>query len=350
MKKYLNQLAACVLLISTTACQQQQETTGTDTPPTFEHNLAGKTPWISGTVDAAEDKFTFAVISDLNGGERAGVFDVAVAQLNLLRPEFIVSVGDLIDGGTTDRVTFTREFDSFDARAAKLHAPLVRIGGNHDLSHPKMREFWAERYGPRYSHFIYKDVLFLFLDSEDYAEDRMVEIFTARDNAIKLLDAGETEKAQAGPYYQMQERVSGHIGTDQAAYFSKVIKDNPGVRWTFLFMHKPVWMNEDRDAYKEIALALDGRPYTLLNGHFHELQHHERGGRDHIILGTTGGSQNANSTSSFDHLTLVTVDTKEPAIAHIRLDGIMGKTGQIPAGGAALCFEAAKCKKPEATP
>lgn len=325
----------------------------TDQLPAFEHNVGKPAPWDSMPVDAASDKFTFAIISDLNGGEREGIFSVAAAQLAILRPEFVVSVGDLIDGGTTDREDFKREFDWFDERAAVMGVPLVRVGGNHDMTHPEVRKHWAERYGPRYSHFVYRGVLFLFMDSEDFTDKRMTEIFDARVAAIKLHDAGEDEAARAGEYYQMRERMTGKIGDEQAAYFTRAIAENPDVRWTFLFMHKPAWMNDGWDAYGQIETALADRPYTLLNGHFHEMQYHTRAGRDHIILGTTGGGQNANSASSFDHVTLVTVGGKggdEPAITHLRLDGILDKTGQIPAGGGAMCFEAAKCNKPEAAP
>lgn len=291
------------------------------------------------------DGFTFAIVSDLNGGEREGVFAVAAAQLALLKPAFVISVGDMIDGGTTDPDVFNREFDSFDQRASVIGSPLVHVGGNHDLTHPKMRDFWRARYGPTYSHFKFRDVLFLFLDSEDYTEDRMIDIFEARAEAIRLFDEGREAEARAGAYFQMPEGVSGHIGAQQADYFRKVLAEHPDVRWTFLFMHKPAWMNEDSDSYSVIEQALSDRPYTLFNGHFHEMQYHLRNNRDHIILATTGGSQNASSEASFDHVTLVTVKGDTPSIAHLRLDGILNKTGEIPAGGAALCFEAAKCAK-----
>lgn len=331
------------------ACSQEQD----GTPPTFEHGVSGATPWGDAAVDVADDKFTFAIISDLNGSEREGVFAVAAEQIALLRPEFVVSVGDLIDGGTTDKQDFEREFDWFDKRAAVMGVPLVRVGGNHDLTHPEVRKHWADRYGPRYSHFVYRDVLFLFMDSEDFSDDRMREIFDARIAAIKLHDEGKHEAALAGEYYQMRERTTGKIGEEQAAYFTRVIAENPDVRWTFVFMHKPAWMNDGWDAYAQIEAALANRPYTVINGHFHEMQYHTRAERDHIILGTTGGGQNPNSSHSFDHVTLVTIGGKggdTPAIAHLRLDGILDKTGTIPAGGSALCFEAARCAKPAVEP
>ncbi len=344
-----NKLLAAILVGLLAACSEGQDTAS----PEFEHTVEGATPWISNAVDAADDKFTFAIISDLNGGEREGVFSVAAEQIALLRPEFVISVGDLVDGGTTDKHTFEQEFDWFDERAAVMGVPLVRVGGNHDLTHPEVRQHWADRYGPRYSHFVYRDILFLFMDSEDFSEERMREIFDARVEAIRLFDEGKGEEARAGAYYQMRERRTGKIGAEQAAYFTRAIAENPDVRWTFVFMHKPAWMNDGWDAYAQVEAALADRPYTVINGHFHEMQYHTRAGRDHIILGTTGGSQNPNSDSSFDHVTLITIggnggDT--PAIAHLRLDGILDKTGILPAGGTTMCFEAAKCNKPEATP
>ena len=44
------------------------------------------------------DDFQFAVIGDRAGGYRPGVFPVAVDLLNLLQPEFVLSVGDFIEG------------------------------------------------------------------------------------------------------------------------------------------------------------------------------------------------------------------------------------------------------------
>lgn len=312
--------------------------------PDFVHDVGdGPAPWSHDRFDESAGKFTFAVISDLNGGERAGVFEVAVAQLALLRPEFVVTVGDLIDGGTEDTEKLTREWRDFDARAAEMPAPIVHVGGNHDLTNVAMRDFWARRYGPRYSHFVFKNVLFLLLDSEDYGEERMREIYLARIEAIEILEGDEPEKAAETAYFNMPERLTGEIGDAQASYFEDILARNPDVHWSFLFMHKPVWLREDSHGLARIETALGDRPYTVFNGHYHNFSHQERDGRDYIMLGTTGGSQRADLDGAFDHITLVTVAEGAPSIAHLRLDGILDKTGRIPANGETLCFQASKC-------
>ena len=316
----------------------------TETPPIFQHEIPeGPKPWLHDRFDNKSDQFTFAIITDLNGGERPGIFEVAVAQLNLLRPEFILSVGDLIDGGTEDLNQLQKEWDSFDERANKAVSPLFHVGGNHDLTNVVMRDFWSKRYGPRYYHFVYKDVLFLMMDSEDYNEKRMQEIYEARAEAIKVLDGPEPEKAKEMLYFQMPERQHGEISDAQSSYFEEVLNRYPEVRWTFILMHKPVWKREDVGGLGRVEAALGERPFTVINGHFHTYSHTEKNEQDYIMLGTTGGGQNPDNEMAFDHVTLVTMIDEGPSIANLRLDGILDKTAKIPVGGEKLCFQASEC-------
>ena len=314
-------------------------------PPAFQHSFNNRpTPWTHNRFDNVEDKFTFAIFSDLNGGERDKVFEIAVAQLSLLRPELILSVGDLINGGTENRETLRQEWGSFDERASQAMAPVFYVGGNHDLTNQTMRDVWTERYGARYYHFVYRNVLFLALDSEDYSDERMREIYLARAAYLEARDRVESEQAQATEYIKMPERRTGEIGKEQSEYFLKAITDYPDVDWTFLFIHKPVWLRDDEPEFSAIESALSNRPYTLFNGHFHTYSHTVKNGRDYIMLGTTGGAQGENNDMAFDHVTLVTMTRDGPTIGNVRLDGILDKTGHIPAGGNNLCFQASKCK------
>lgn len=337
MLKFITQFTVMFITVFGLMAFQDNDFTHDLTPP--------PSPWLEKKFDNGADKFTFAIFSDLNGGEREGVFNVGAAQLRLLRPELIVSIGDLIDGGTEDETQLKKEWDSFDKRAEAAGAPIFRVGGNHDLTNVKMREVWAKRYGPRYYHFVYKDTLFLILDSEDFTEKRMREVYLARAEAIKIIDFNNPGPWYASEYYNMIERTRGEISAGQSAYFEKVLADNPDVKWTFLFMHKPTWLREDGKGMDRIEAALQGRNYTVFNGHEHTFRYTERKGMDYIMLGTTGGSQNPNSDKAFDHLTLINMDDTGPTISHIRMDGLLDKTGNIPAGGNDLCYQASKCRK-----
>ncbi|MGB5700515.1 metallophosphoesterase family protein [Muriicola sp.] len=325
-------LSVVVLLFM--SCRTNEKPT-----PVFEHDLTdGPTPWTSDVFEMEEKDFTFAIISDLNGGEREGIYSTAVEQLNMLDPTFVLSVGDLIDGGTEDTLQLEKEWDSFDKRTSKLHMPFFYLGGNHDLTNPRMREFWKDRFGPRYYYFVYEDVLFLMMDSEDFEEQRMMEIYKARAEALKIIN-GEIEGVyEESDYYKMPERRLGAMSNAQLGYFKSVLEKYPEVRWTFVLMHKPLWMREDDKGLGKLEALLSARPYTVINGHFHSFSHQVRNGRNYTMLGTTGGSQQESDSLAFDHITLVRL-TNPPTITHLKMEGILNEMGNIPEGSTQLSKE-----------
>jgi len=323
---------------------------GVDPPPIpvaqadFVSGIVGPAqPWTPKDFDAAEDKFTFAVFSDLTGGEREGIFAVAAEQLRLLRPEFIIGVGDLIEGGTENREQLGSEWDAFDSLANRTVGPLFHVGGNHDLINPMQWEVWEERYGRRYYYFVYKDVLFLVLDTEDNSPERQQEIHQARVEALEDVAVDGWDTFNESEYSKMHESHTGTISAAQAEYFVQLIAEHPGVRWTFLFMHKPAWLAEGERNFLAIEDALAGRQYTVFNGHNHDYVYRSRRGRDYIQLGTTGGVQLSGKARAVDHLTLVTVSGSGVDIANIEMAGIFDKTGHLPLNGDELCFEASVC-------
>ena len=310
----------------------------------FRHAIEGTKPWTHENFDNGGDKFTFGIFADLTGGEREGVFSVAVEQLNLLRPELIVNVGDLIDGGSDDDAELNRQWDSFDERALRTRAPIFYAGGNHDLTGEVSREVWKERLGPRYYHFVYKNVLFLVLDTEDHTAERMRDIEQIRLAGLEIYKTEGPEAFATSEYANLPERISGNIGPEQSAYFTQAIADNPDVRWTFLLMHKPAWEKEGETTFAAMETALAERPYTVFYGHTHIFGYLERHGRDYINLATTGGAffpegRRSTDQRSMDQVVLVTVDDDEVSIANLLMEGILDKTGKIPLNGEELDFE-----------
>ena len=316
-------------ILSVIGCKQGAQTIEAPAAK-FQHDVtSGAKPWTGETFETTEGDFTFAIISDLNGGEREGVYATAVEQLNMLDPTFVLSVGDLIDGGTEDTLQLKKEWDSFDERTAKLNMPFFHLGGNHDLTNPVMREFWKNRFGPRYYHFVYENVLFLMMDSEDYEEKRMIEIYNARAKALKIIDGEIEGKYEDSEYYHMPERRIGGMSKAQLDYFTEVLKDNPDVKWTFVLMHKPLWMREDEKGLGPLEDVLADREYTVINGHFHSFSNQMRKGHSYTIVGTTGGSQNPQDSMAFDHVSLVRM-AKKPVITHLKMEGILNEQGEVP--------------------
>ncbi|MBT8100887.1 MAG: metallophosphoesterase [Gammaproteobacteria bacterium] len=314
-----------------------------DVPALRQDVASAATPWTHESFDDAAHKFTFAVFSDLTGGERPRVFEIAVAQLNLLRPELVINVGDLIEGASGDHDELHAEWDSFDERTGNAKAPVFYVGGNHDLTGEPLQQVWQQRYGRRYYYFVYKNVLFLVLDTEDNTPERSAEIFRARNESFEIVAEKGWDAFDDTDYGRMPERKFGTISAKQSQYFVNVIAENPGVRWTFIFVHKPAWERDNEMHFAAIENALSNRPYTVFNGHEHVYEYAERHGRDYIQLATTGGVQFPDRGLSADQVTLVTVDDHGVDIANLLLSGILDKTGHIPLDGNDVCFDAGRC-------
>ncbi|EAQ98101.1 metallophosphoesterase family protein [Congregibacter litoralis] len=335
----VKKLPVIIMVLLLTACGSTVKEPG----GSFEHAInTGPYPWTKSTPSYDDDTLRFAVFSDLTGGEREDVFNVAVAQMNLLRPELIVNVGDLIEG-SENRGEIDRQWQSFDERAGKADAPVLYTGGNHDLLDGVLREAWEERNGPRYYHVRYRDVLFLIFDTEDHSLERLEEIAQLRLDAIEVANSSGWDAFAKTEYANLPEDETGMISTAQADYMRNAIANHEDVRWTFLLMHKAPWANDDMASWQSVEDALKDRPYTVFHGHRHNYQLETRQGRDYIRLATTGGVFLPDAGLSMDQVVWVTVDDAGAHIANLKMSGILDKTGKRPLNGESLCLDPKDC-------
>jgi hypothetical protein len=237
-----------------------------------------------------EEMFQFAIVADRTGGHRPGIFMDAVNKLNLLQPEFVMSVGDLIEGYSIDTVELNRQWDEFDHHISKLQMPFFYVPGNHDLTNRVMEELYLSRRAKTYYHFVYKNVLFLALNSED-----------------QLRGAGR-----------------GSISDDQFEYIKSTLDKNQEVRWTLIFMHQPLWHQKETNRWAEVELLLKGREHTVFAGHEHRYGKEDRNEGRYFSLGTTGGGSRLRGVNlgEFDQMVWVTMTEHGPVNANIFLDGI----------------------------
>ena len=280
------------------------------------------------------ENFQFAVVADRTGGHRPGVFNKAMDKINLLQPEFVMSVGDLIEGYTEDKEELNAQWNELDSMVNKLQMPFFYTVGNHDIGNNVMRDLWLKRNGADYYHFIYKNVLFLSLNTEDPAIALDEKSLAGQDRVLKMM-AKDPEGAQQmllqrskprngnGPKPQPSEVA---ISEQQTRFVEKTLQENTDVRWTIVFMHKPAW-ETDNKAFERIERMLSDRPYTVIAGHEHYYIYSNRFGRDYLDLSTTGGVWINQGPGNMDHITWVTMTDEGPVFANIRLDGLTDKYG-----------------------
>ena len=244
-------------------------------------------PWTHLNFYNDPDNFQFAIVTDRNGGNRPLIFEDAVSKINMLYPEFVLSVGDLINGYTLDTAQIRYEWDEVNQIIDELEMPFFYLPGNHDITNRVMAKEWEKRYGRRYYDFIYKNTLFIILDSND-------------DDDYSLT-------------------------REQTDFAIEAIGQHPDVRWTFVLMHHPIWNYDTNGRFEEIEASLSGQKYTVLAGHTHHYFHEERKHQNYYVLGTTGAGSNlrGNHFGEFDHITWVTMTDAGPSLANLRLDGIL---------------------------
>ena len=217
---------------------------------------------LSGAMASAAEPCRFVVMGDNRpqwGGEDvvtpSPMYQRAISEVNLVHPEFVIIVGDLIYGYDSDMDLIAREWDAFDEATARFEMPVYLLAGNHDVWDDPSEELYRQRYGPLWYSFDVKDCHFVVLDSED----------------------------QTAP-----QKIAGA----QLGWLKEDLKHVNGKR-IFVLLHQPLWAE---DAYPESRWSEDVHPLlaagevdTVFAGHWHHYQMMAtRDGVRYIITGGAG--------------------------------------------------------------
>ena len=242
--------------------------------------LSAIAPWPGADVNDP-DAFRFVIVSDATGGEIPGQWAKAVDQINLLRPDFVIAVGDLIEGYTEDVDELNRQWDAFEAEMRRLDAPFFPCTGNHDVSNAVMHRLYVERLGvsgQSWYSFNYRGCHFLVLDPSvyDYVPD--------------------TQAAQI-------------------AFVESDLHAAKDAQHTFIFKHfpRPGWGGP---FWSQIRDVLNPAKTTVFTGHWHSHAYFEQDAFPTYILGPTAGPSGELGPPVGDirQLTLVTVSRGKPTV------------------------------------
>lgn len=247
--------------------------------------IIDRAPWSRTPLENSEVIVRFAIVGDRAGGIRPGIFEDAVKKLNLLKPDFVLSVGDYIEGFSPPD-TLENEMDEFAMLSKQIEPPFFMLPGNHDIYDAESLGIWQQRFGRDYYFFVYKNVLFLCLNTEDGG--------------------------------------SGKITDEQLAYFKKVLSKNENVLWTFLLMHQPLWLYQRQTGFENLEKLIQNRPYTVIAGHHHKFKSFNRYNRNYYKIATTGGASDPiPEDGQYDEIVWVTMTKDGPSLVNLLLSGII---------------------------
>jgi 3',5'-cyclic AMP phosphodiesterase CpdA len=259
--------------------------------------MSARTGWdidfaqYQGTGEPPSD-FRFVIVGDRTGDPQWGLMTQAFREINCLDPDFVISVGDLIDGYGNDPRVIMGLWEEFDSEVGVLARPFVYVPGNHDIWNATSRGVYEARYGPTYRSFNYRGLHFVTLDTEQPGE---------------------------------RGRVHGRIQGQQLEWLKQDLERSRRARHILLFMHRPVWETGGLD---DVYPLLEGLPVHIFAGHHHRYSFQRIRGIPHVVLSAVAGGmveEGAPETGNLRHYIFATARDSELKLALVRLGGVMSQ-------------------------
>jgi UDP-2,3-diacylglucosamine pyrophosphatase LpxH len=235
---------------------------------------------------APSNEVRFVVLGDSQFGSPA-LFQRMIHEVEMLHPDLVIQVGDLIHGYTHDPVQIHSEWERYLREIAPLTAPFYPVPGNHDTVTPETFEIYGEVWRGRVpggNPYVYSfdegPAHFVVLDTYWPEESDMVGPWQREWLANDLADFA-----------------ARHGGEGSAR-----LEEHP----IFVFLHSPLWRysgapeatEESRESRRvwdeEIHPLLLRYPVRMVvAGHTHEYVWENRDGIDYVVIVSTGSTSRA---------------------------------------------------------
>ncbi len=265
-----------------------------------------------------DDAFLFAVYGDRTGGPAEGIeiLKQAVADTNLIDPDFVMTVGDLIQGYNA-RPAWIQQMTEYRSVMSALNCPWFPVAGNHDI-------YWRGPGRPATEHeedfeSFFGPLWYAF----DHKQCRFIVLFT---------DEGDPKTGKRTFSKPESQVMSG----SQKSWLKSVLDSSGNMRHVFVFCHHPRWRGgRYGDDWQNVhdMLVEAGNVTAVMAGHVHNLQHDGQiDGIEYLTLATVGGGIKGDSAAAgfFHHVNIVMVRDDGIAMATVPVGTVIDPREMTP--------------------
>jgi predicted phosphodiesterase len=204
-----------------------------------------------GLAAAPPNDFRFSILGDRTGNVVPGVYEQVWSEVDRLRPDFVINVGDTIQG-VSDAIAEAQWKQVKSLLEPYKRYPLYLVAGNHDIWSDFSRKVFQRETGrPAFYSFDHQDAHFTVLDNSGAPE----------------------------------------LSTEQLRFLEEDLKRNRERHPKFVFFHQPFWLVFLKLQSGDFPLHQIAKEYGVdyvVSGHGHQLVRMRREGVLYMEVGSSG--------------------------------------------------------------